>query len=61
MTTNIVAMRCIKITFFCNFSRPNFGQISVSSRPIKKITIGSMESDAAEARARAGAAISAAR
>ena len=40
------------MTFFCNFSRPNLGQIRVSKSPMKKITMGSTESEAAEAMAK---------
>ena len=38
-----------------SFSRPNLGQMRVSSSPMKKMTIGSAESEAAEARAIDGA------
>jgi len=60
-TTRIVAARCTMTDLRLSFSRPNFGQIRVSSKPMKKITIGSAESVAAEASAIDGAKIKALR
>lgn len=61
ITTRMVAIRCTSTVFLLSFSRPNLGQMSVSTIPMKKITIGSTESEAAEAKATAGAAMSASR
>ena len=52
-----MAVRCTITGFLPSFSRPNLGQMRVSNSPMKKITIGSAESEAAEARATAGAVI----
>ena len=55
ITTRIVAARWTSTDFLLSFSRPNLGQIKVSRSPMKKMIIGSAESDAAEAIATAGA------
>ncbi len=61
MTTRTVAARWTRTVFLSSFSRPNLGQMRVSRIPIKKMTIGSAESEAAEAIATAGAVTRAAR
>ena len=55
-TTSAVAMRWTETVFLSSFSRPNLGQMRVSRIPMKKIAIGSAESEATDAMATAGAA-----
>ena len=61
VTTRAVAMKWIIMDLRSSFSRPNLGQMRVNKIPMKKITIGVAESEAAEARAMDGAMVSAAR
>ena len=61
MTTRIVAIKWTMMVFLSSFSRPNFGQIRVSKIPRKNITMGSAESEAADAKATVGARIRPAR
>ncbi len=61
VTTRTVAMRWTRTVFLLSFSRPNLGQIRVKMIPMKKMAIGSVESEVAEARATDGAAVRAAR
>ena len=56
-TTNTVAMRWTRTVLRWSFSRPNLGQINVRSKPMKKMTIGSAESEETEAMAMVGAVI----
>ena len=60
-TTKNVAMRWTIMDLRSSFSRPNFGQIRVSKIPRKNITMGSAESEAADAKATVGARIRPAR
>ena len=50
-------MRWTMIDLRSSFSRPNLGQINVRSKPMKKMTIGSAESEETEAMAMVGAVI----
>ena len=61
MTTRAVARKWTKTVLRSSFSRPNLGQMRVRRRPRKKITMGSAESEATEARATAGAKVRAPR
>ena len=55
VTTRTVAIRWTSTVFLSSFSRPNLGQMSVRTIPIKNMTIGSEESEMADASATAGA------
>jgi len=55
ITTRTVAITWTKTVLLFRVSRPNFGQIRVKTRPIKKMMIGSVESAVAETRATDGA------
>ena len=52
----MVAIRCTRTVLRSSFSRPNLGQMRVNKSPIKKIIIGSDESEATDAIATLGAA-----
>ena len=54
-------MRWTMMVFLSSFSRPNLGQMRVRRSPMKKMTIGSDESEATEAIATVGAVARAAR
>ena len=55
ITTKTVADKWTRTFLRPSFSRPNLGQMRVSMIPMKKIKIGSTESEAAEASAIDGA------
>ncbi len=61
MTTKTVAARCTMMDLRVSFSRPKRGAMRVRMMPMKKMTIGSEESEIAEAMAMDGAKASAPR
>ena len=61
ITTRMVAIKWTRVVRRSSFSRPIFGHIRVSTMPMKKMTIGSVESATTEARATTGARVRAAR
>ncbi len=54
-TTSAVAMRWTIMERASSFSRPKMGRMRVRTRPMKKITMGSVASATTEASATAGA------